>query len=335
MPIRHYNIPIFIPELACPHRCIFCNQSRISGVEKIPQPDEVAKIIEQHLLSIPKINSIIQIAFFGGSFTALPINIQIDYLNSAQPYLEDGISGIRISTRPDYINEEILIMLKEYHVTHIELGAQSMIDEVLKSSARGHNVDDVLKASELILKYGFTLGLQMMIGLPGDSIEFSLQTARAIINAGATETRIYPTLVIKNTPLEKLWKEGEYQVLELHDAVKLTAELYQLFDQNSVKVLRTGLYPSDDLANGEGLLAGPFHPNFKELVMSEIWRKKLMEVKLNKKEINEIFVPQKLFNHAIGFEKSNTIYLNNLGYKVKFKVDSNLQNFDFYVNNRG
>jgi len=177
---KHSNIPIFIPELACPHQCIFCDQKTISGTHTIPQPADVKDIVEQYLETIPK-NRTINIAFFGGTFTGLPIELQEQYLIEAFKFIKrDRVSGIRLSTRPDYINEPVLELLKKYNVTTIELGAQSTSQEVLDETGRGHTVDNIRDASNLICKHGFELGLQMMIGLPGDSYERSISGMRLI-----------------------------------------------------------------------------------------------------------------------------------------------------------
>jgi histone acetyltransferase (RNA polymerase elongator complex component) len=333
MASRHYNIPIFLPELACPHRCIFCNQSQISGVHTIPQPAEVEQIILNHLTTIPADNSSIQIAFFGGSFTALPLDIQKNYLEVAAAFIPQQIDSIRISTRPDYINNENLELLKFYGVKNIELGAQSLHNEVLKLSARGHSVADVEIASQLILEMGFELGLQMMIGLPGDNDEFVMATAQKIVSLGATETRIYPTLVIKDTPLEKLWISGKYLPLQLNLAVQLAAKLYLYFLNHNIRVLRVGLYPSSDFACGVSFLAGPFHPNFKELVLSEIWRVKLDDLQLMQGKEYKIFVSNLNLNHAIGFSKSNLNYFRQKGIDLNFIIDNQYDNFNFHVDN--
>jgi len=328
---RHANIPIFLPELACPHRCVFCNQSRISGRQTIPSASDVAGIVDRHLATITRGTSV-QVAFFGGSFTGLPPGVQEEYLASVQPYLRSGaVSGIRISTRPDYITGEILEMLETYGVEEIELGAQSFDDEVLKAAGRGHTSRDITEAARLILSRKIRLGLQMMIGLPGDTAEKSMQTARAIVAAGAHSTRIYPTLVIKDTALARLHEQGAYVPLSLDEAVSWTKDLYRYFVQNSVTVLRTGLHPNEDFNNGESLLAGPYHPSFKELVLSAIWldifRQQLpaSEGKLT------IFVNPLQVNHAVGFGSANLNELKNAHGWVQIKADASLHDHEFRV----
>lgn len=264
--MKHYTIPVFVPELACPNRCVFCNQNSISGCLEQPGMAEVAQIIEDRLKTIPKEGTHIEIGFFGGNFTGIEETLQRSYLSIAYKYLvSEAIQGIRLSTRPDYIDLSALGLLKEYGVSTIELGAQSLDDEVLKLAGRGHSVSDIEKASRLILENGFKLGLQMMTGLPGDTPDKSIRTAKKIIQLGAENTRIYPTLVIKDTQLAELWHNGSYKPQSLEEAVTLTATLLEIFKEAGVKVIRVGLHPSKELLEGGELLAGPYHPNFRQL----------------------------------------------------------------------
>lgn len=313
---KYYTIPIFIPELACPFQCVFCNQRKISGHISIPTHPEVIKIVNDHLASFKQKDRIVDIAFFGGNFTGIPLQEQEAYLKLVQPYLNSGaIQGVRLSTRPDYINAEILDLLETYRVTTIELGAQSMDDEVLKKSQRGHTPQQVEDASRLILGRGFKLGLQMMVGLPGDSLESSLMTAQKIVNLGAHSTRIYPTLVIKDTALHQWYTQGKFVPLSLKTAIDWVSQLLPVFEQGDVKVIRTGLHPSEGLEKGKDLIAGPYHPQFKELVLSAIWLRNLLPLvsELNgQRVVFEIPVGQK--NYAIGFGGQNR---NELLKKVK------------------
>ena len=330
MSSKHSNIPLFLPELACPHRCVFCNQSRISGQISIPSYDDVIKTIERNLKTIPKENTI-QIAFFGGSFTGIELKVQREYLELVQPYLRSGaVSGIRISTRPDYISEEILDRLIHYGVTEIELGAQSIVDEVLHASGRGHTAEDIHKASKLILSKNIRLGLQLMIGLPGDTFEKSLQTAKTIIALGAHSTRIYPTLVIPDTSLALLYKQGKYTPLSLDEAISWSKELYLLFEKNNVNVLRTGLHPNEDFNTKKSLLAGPYHPSFKELVLSRIWFDIFLASLPQKKGKLHIYVANDQINHAIGYNSSNKIMLKEKYGWIQFHIDSSLHKYDFH-----
>ena len=230
------------------------------------------------------------------------------------------IHGIRLSTRPDYIDADVLRQLKSYGVTTIELGAQSLDDEVLKLSGRGHTVRDVEKASALILEAGFRLGLQMMTGLPGDASEKAIETARRIIGLGACCTRIYPTLVIRGTELEKRWRNGDYQPQTLDEAVELTARLLEIFREAGVEVIRVGLHPSEDLLEGNDLLAGPFHPNFRELAETLIWKRKLQPL-IGQHPAGgsiKIPVPAGEMRYATGFASSNREMLETHFSRVEF-----------------
>ena len=329
----HYNIPVFIPGLACPFYCVFCNQQSITGKCKAPDEIAVKHIIDTHLSTLTPGEGTIEVAFFGGSFTALDMEVQNRYLEMVKPYLEKGaVSGIRISTRPDFITHGILINLRSRGVVAIELGAQSLDDEVLEKSGRGHTVQQVETAAGLIYDHGFELGLQMMTGLPGDNEQKSLNTAQKIIELNAATTRIYPTLVIRNTPLEKLYARGAYFPQSLEEAVNLCAKLYELFQANKVKVLRTGLHPSEGMLNGESLVAGPFHPAFGELVMSKIWQNRLIS---KTRDISHypltIYVHPSDLNAAIGHKASNRKILEKEFGKIYFKSDITIKKGALYV----
>jgi histone acetyltransferase (RNA polymerase elongator complex component) len=334
MKTRHYTIPIFIPEKACPFQCIFCDQRKISGQHQDPDFDEIRAQIDRCLVSIPKENSEIQIAFFGGTFTGIPLDEQLEYLQVVQDYIHTNqVLGIRISTRPDYIDETNLQLLKSYGVTHIELGAQSLSDEVLKQSQRGHSYRDVALASQMILKYGFVLGLQMMLGLPGDTAATALETAKKIVQLGATESRIYPTLVIRGTALAHLHQQGKYIALSTEEAVKQSAEIFHYFLLHGVKVLRIGLFPSEDLL-GQEVLAGPQLTHFKELVMSYFW-KQMLEYILTNCSGNQEFtieVSPKQLNFAIGFRASNRLFLQQRFKRVTIRPNAQINDLEYEVN---
>lgn len=328
--MKHYNIPIFIPELACPNRCIYCNQRHISGQLQAVKPEEIKQIIEQHLATFIR-PSVVELAFFGGSFTGIDEKDMLTYLQIVQPYIEQGeIKSIRISTRPDYINEKILDILQQYNVKDIELGAQSLNEEVLAFAKRGHTVRDVENASQLIKSYGFSLGLQMMIGLPLDTVEKSKETAKKILKLGAESTRIYPTLVINNTDLADLYRQNKYKALSLDEAVDWTTEIYKIFSQSSIKILRIGLHPSEALINGTELLAGPFHVSFKELVLTKIWQEKFEKLPINTKTI---LVNPKEINYAIGYNSKNKQLLQKKFPYLKFISDSNVELGTFIAQN--
>ncbi len=326
---KHCNIPIFIPELACPHRCIFCDQNKISGSVTVTQPYEISQIIENYLRTIPK-NRDKEIAFFGGSFTGIQYSLQEEYLREAYKFVKNkSVSGIRLSTRPDYIDDKILSLLKKYGVTTVELGAQSTDDYVLKKSGRGHNYEDIKRASKLILSFDIKLGLQMMIGLPEDTLQKSIKTAIDIVSLNAESTRIYPTLVVKGTLLETLFKQGKYKPLYLNEATIWTKEVIKIFDKNNINVIRVGLHPSEELNFGKSLIAGPYHHSFRELVNTEIWHDIIME-QLEGITNNEIYinVNNKQLNYAIGYKKRNINLLLKNGNKVKFIPNPNIEKYE-------
>lgn len=333
--MKHSNIPIFIPELACPHQCIFCNQAKISGQQNIPSPEEIPAIIERHLTTMNDGREV-EVAFFGGSFTGIPLDLQDRYLAQAHGFLQDGrINGIRLSTRPDYINKEVMQLLKRHGVTTIELGAQSTNDDVLLASGRGHKSDAIREASAMIRKNGFRLGLQMMIGLPRDTYERSQQTADDIIALGADSTRIYPTLVIKGTRLALLLETGKYTPLDMETAVGWAKDLYLKFESAGVNVLRVGLHASEELTPERSLLAGPFHKSFKELMMTEIWREILLK-KLDGKSNDTLLLetnPSQI-NFVWGYEGKNKTIFADKGLDVKVKGDNSLGKYEVKISHR-
>jgi histone acetyltransferase (RNA polymerase elongator complex component) len=331
--LPYYIIPNFIPQLACPHQCIFCNQQKITGSISIPKPEDVIKKVTAYLQGIPAENSRVEIAFYGGSFTGLPFNLMEDYLKAAFRFVEDGrVQHLRVSTRPDYINQEILDILKKYKVKVVELGAQSFDDEVLRLSGRGHTVEDIEKASQAILDEGIELGLQMMIGLPGDTPEKSVATARRIVALGAANTRIYPVLVIRETPLAKMYSEGKYQPLSLPEAVQRVKLLIPVFEEKNVRILRIGLHPSEGLLTRNQLIAGPFHVSFRELVLTEVWNDLFTPLYIHsgKKEIQVSVSPTEL-NFAIGYGAANRKRLSQFYRKIRFVADPALTKRDYYV----
>jgi histone acetyltransferase (RNA polymerase elongator complex component) len=331
--LKHYTIPIFIPELACPHQCVFCDQRKISGQQEVPNIKEIQQKITTYLKTIPEKRSRVEIGFFGGSFTGLPLDQQKMYLEAAAEFVKGRrVEGIRLSTRPDYINEEILDLLKENKVVTIELGAQSMDNGVLKKSGRGHTVEDIEKASKMIIDYGFELGLQMMIGLPGDTRDKALYTAKRIVELGAKNTRIYPTLVIKGTQLEHMFHSGSYIPMRLTEAILWAKDLYLYFEEKEINVIRIGLHPSDELSTDHSLVAGPYHPSFRELVMTEIWKEHLFEkIEFQPDKAIMIYVPLDQLNYAVGHKSENVKLLENHFSSVKIKSDVKLIKRAFYV----
>lgn len=268
---RHYIIPIFVPHYGCPHDCVFCNQKKITGLSTNVTPEEVKSIIQEHLDTFNP-DSTIEVAFFGGSFTAIDMDVQKQLLDIPYNYKKAGIiHGIRLSTRPDAIDEEILDNLRKYSVDTIELGVQSLCDDVLYESGRGHKANDVYKASELIKKYKFNLGLQMMVGLPGDNCVKDIYTAKEFIKLSPFCVRIYPTLVIKDTYLERQYLKGKYKSLTLDEAIDICSVLLMLYEINNVHVIRVGLQPTENIQLGKDVVAGPFHSAFRQMVESNIF----------------------------------------------------------------
>ena len=268
--MKNSIIPIFIPHLGCPHDCVFCNQKRISGSLLPARPADVVREIEAGLNKCERA----ELAFYGGSFTAIPVYEQEELLDAAAPYLREGrISSIRLSTRPDAINGGILEMLWEKGVRTIELGSQSMIDSVLAASWRGHTAADTEKAAKMIKSRGFELILQMMTGLPGSDAEKDLESARRIAALRPHGVRVYPTVIIRDTALADMWREGIYREHTVEDAVESCAHILNIFSEAGIPVIRLGLNPSDELSGGDAL-GGAYHPAMGELVKSRVYLQK-------------------------------------------------------------
>lgn len=268
---RHINLPVFISELACPGRCIFCNQSRITGHERPPTPEQASRIIATCMATVPE-DAEVEIAFFGGSFTALPFALQRAYLNAAQSYASSGrIAGIRVSTRPDRINNSTLDLLDHYSVTTIELGVQSFDDRVLAGSRRGYDAATAIRACQLVKSRGFKLSVQLMIGLPGDSRQACRKSVSQSASLGADMARIYPTLVLKDTELADMTEAGSYIPLDLDEAISRAAEMLISMEAHGIQVIRIGLQSNTDLQPGQSIMAGPYHPAFGELVEQFIY----------------------------------------------------------------
>lgn len=325
---RHYNIPVFLPEAACPFRCVYCNQYSIAGQLTVPSPDEVRSSIEAHLRSFKESDRYVEVAFFGGNFTGLPVEMQDEYMAVVQPFIKSGeVQGLRCSTRPDYIKAERLKELKDYGMLNIELGAQSTNDNVLRRCGRGHTFEDIKKASELINEAGITLGLQMMLGLPESSHELDMRTARDIVALGAKETRIYPCIVVNKTGLATDYQKGLYSPLTLEEAVSQAADVYSYFVENDVTVLRVGLHPSDELDNGD-CIAGPYHRNFAEMVYSELWRRKLSSIEgYGRKIVIETSKEQR--TNAIGYQAQNKTALEQRFGEVVFSENDKFCGFEY------
>lgn len=288
--MRHYIIPIFVPHKGCPHDCVFCNQRHITGQIKEVDSLFVESEIEKYLKTIRENDRFVEVSFFGGSFTGLPIKEQTDLLKPAKKALDKGrIDAIRLSTRPDYIDSEILDNLKQYGVSIIELGVQSMDEMVLKMSNRGHGDKEVYKSSSLIKEYGFTLGLQMMIGLPGDDEEKDTYTAKEFVKIGPQMVRIYPALVVKDTYMERMYKDGRYEPFSLERTVNICSRLYLIFERAGIDIIRIGLQPTENIQPGRDVVGGPFHPAIRELVESKLLNEIVLHLFKTINE-NQIFI---------------------------------------------
>lgn len=277
MTARNSIIPVFVPHLGCPNDCVFCNQRRISGHIEPATAQTVKNAIEEAAALTPS-GTKRQLAFYGGSFTAIPEGQQLELFEAAQPYLAEGvISSVRLSTRPDAIDAAVLKRLKKYGVAVVELGAQSMCDRVLELSGRGHDSAAVENASKLIKAAGFNLILQMMTGLPGDTDESCIESAKKIIALEPDGVRIYPTVIVRDTVLCDMWRTGTYREHTVEDAVRICAKIVPLFNEAGIPIIRMGLNPTEELSGGDAL-GGAYHPALGELVFSRIMLQKAREL---------------------------------------------------------
>ncbi len=271
-------IPVFLPYAGCKHRCVFCDQVGATGVSKKISPRELESLLERYANPQEKY----EVAFYGGTFTALPVGEQLEYLKVIRRWMEEGIvEGIRISTRPDEIDEERADFLKKWGVKTIEIGVQSMDDRVLDTSKRGHTSDDSRKAISVLKKFEFVVGAHLMVGLPGSSFESDIRSALEIARIGVDIARIHPTLVFKTSELRKMMERGEYSPLTLDEAVDLVSDMVMILEARNVRVIRIGLYVPPELRSN--IVAGPYHPSFGDLVRVHILRKLIEE--FNAKEI--------------------------------------------------
>ena len=324
---KAYVIPIFVPHLGCPKNCTFCNQKTISGQEKQVTGEDVKKIIEEYLNNFKDKSAIVQVAFFGGSFTGISVEKQEELLEAAFEYIKDKkIDSIRLSTRPDYIDKDVLKRLKKYKVKTIELGVQSSNDYILKKCRRGHSFEDVKKASKLIRRYGFELGHQMMCGLPDSTRLDEINTAKDIAKLKPKIVRIYPVLVIKGTKLAEEYENGSFEPLSVDSAVETCKELYNFFNKKHITVIRMGLQNTDTISDPKNkqseVIAGPYHEAFGQLVMDAVWYEKILnKIKTFNVKVKEIAIhinPNDV-NNVSGHKKENLIKLKNL-YEVDVKI---------------
>lgn len=325
------NVALFVPHEGCPQQCSFCNQRGISGKSKKLTVRDIDEAV-QTACRYPSVKKPLkrEIAFFGGSFTAIERGYMLELLRAASRYIDGGhFTGIRISTRPDAIDNEICDILNTYGVTAVELGAQSMDDRVLLLNRRGHTAKDVQEASALIINSGFELGLQMMTGLYGSSPDESRETARKLIEISPKTVRIYPTVVLHGTPLAGLLQSGEYQPQPLREAVLLCSELLELFEEAGIDVIRLGLHSGGDIE--ENYLAGPYHPAFRELCESEIYLRRAKQA-LAAAGITggkaELHIPVNAVSTMIGQKKANLSALHHDGFECRVIPDTALRKYE-------
>ncbi len=331
---KQYIIPIFVPHLGCPNDCIFCNQKSISGQKTNMTKEKAKKIIDDYLKSMTDENAQIEIAFFGGSFTAIETERQEELLQTAYEYVKSGkVESIRVSTRPDCIDKEILKRLKKYKVKTIELGVQSANDYILKRANRGHTFEDVKKASKLIRWYGLKLGHQMMVGLPESTRIDEINTAKALVKLKPKMIRIYPVLVVKNTKLEEEYEQGIYEPLSVVQAVEICKEIVRIFADKKIDIIRIGLQSTDEISDPQNekseVVAGPYHPAFRQLVESGMWydaivgKIKKLNVKVKKVQVTVNPIDA---NNVIGHKKENVQKLKDT-YDVDLilKQDKNIK----------
>lgn len=325
---KRYIIPIFVPHLGCPNDCTFCNQKTISGQTREVTPDDVTKTVDYYLNSFKKNDRYTEIAFFGGSFTGIEMEKQEALLKTAYDFVKSKkVNSIRVSTRPDYIDKERLKLLKKYKVKTIELGVQSTNDYVLKKCKRNHTFNDVRKASKLIRWNGFTLGHQMMVGLPESTLLDELQTAKDLARLKPKMMRIYPVLVLKGTELEKDYENGMYFPLSVEQAVERCKELCYFFAKKRINVIRVGLQSTDTISdlsknNNSEVVAGPYHETFRQLVEASINYdtivKKIKSYNTKVKEVEIITSPENV-NNVVGYKRENVLKLKDY-YDVDVKI---------------
>lgn len=301
---RRHILPFFIPHLGCPNQCIFCEQHKIAGQNMPPTPGQVAEILSR---LAPQASSKPEVAFYGGSFTAIPRDMQISYLSAAkQAFAAGRISGIRLSTRPDAVDESELELLREYGVGTVELGVQSMTDEVLSLARRGHTASDSLAAVKRLKAWGFVCGIQLMPGLPGETATSAVQGAAQILSLKPGLLRIYPMVVVAGTECERMYRMGDFLPLSLEEAVQICLDITLLAEAAGTTVIRTGLQPTEDLARA--VVAGPYHPAFGALVQGLRWRHKLLYALQRLPQAAECFVNRRDIAALVGYRRQNLAY---------------------------
>ena len=331
---RHVNVPVFIPHLGCPNQCVFCNQRTISGVEKF-DPENVREQIDLALETIED-DAEVEIAFFGGSFTGIDRELMVKLLDIGYSYIKaDRVKSLRCSTRPDYIDEEIIGILKNYGVKTVELGLQSSCNSVLEKSKRGHYFEAEERSCRLIVESSLELVGQMMIGLPGSDLDSELETARFIINAGARAARIYPTIVFRETELCQMTHDGEYTPLSLDDAISRSSKVLSLFVDAGVEVIRIGLQASEGLESRDGYVAGPNHPALGELIIGEYYYEKILNILSTANyafdEHITVLVKPGSLSKAIGQNAKNKTRLKAVYKNIRFDESDGLKEYEVSV----
>ncbi len=309
MTPRHRIVPVFVPHLGCPHRCVFCDQRIISGRQGSAGPETV----QEALRSAQAVSAWAELAFYGGSFTAVSPETQISLLEAAQPFRRMGfLVSIRVSTRPDCIDEDTLARLSAYGVETVELGAQSMSDRVLEAAGRGHRAEDTVRACAFLRRRGFRVILQMMTGLPGSDPRDDLHTAERLADLRPDGVRIYPTLVLRGTALAEMLERDGYRAQTVEEAVETCAPIARLFRERGIPILRLGLHPSRELE--EKLLAGPYHPALGELVYSRLYRDEAERLLSRQKSLPEdltLLVSRGELSKMTGRGKGNLTWLRD------------------------
>lgn len=337
---KHAIIPIFIPHKGCPNDCVFCNQRKITAHGAPVTANDIHNTVETYMSTLSTMDvETIELSFFGGSFTGIPLEEQKEFLAVAKEYKDAGIiDKIHLSTRPDYINEEILDNLKDFGVDVIELGVQSFAEPVLKASGRGHNSSCVYQACKMIKAYGFTLGIQLMIGLPKDTLEYDIFSAKEAVSLKPEIARLYPTVVIKDTALWDMMEAGSYTPMSEEEAVIRTSAMYKILTDAGINVIRVGLKSSDIISDSQNT-AGTFHPAFRQLVEGHLAKESLeQQIKTLIANINGIgkdfsnsptvtFVANaKCYNNMFGHKGCNRSYFveKYSAFQIKYMKDVDL-----------
>ncbi|MBR0113268.1 MAG: radical SAM protein [Clostridia bacterium] len=330
--MKHVNVGLFVVHKGCPHKCSFCDQRSITGAPDELTPEDVKAAAQTALASLDSETAACgEIAFFGGSFTMINRDYMISLLESAYEYVSKGLfGGIRISTRPDGIDDEICRILKSYGVTAVELGAQSMNDRVLALNERGHTAKQVEDACRMLKDFGFETGLQMMTGLYGSDDDDSIETAQKIIALSPDTVRIYPTVVLAGTVLDSLMKSGEYNPPGVEQTVNLCAKLIPMFEKAGLRILRVGLHSGGNVESE--YTGGAYHPALGELCEGRVYRNNAESLLASYPEGSyTLAVGGGMASRMAGHKKCNTDYLRQKGYICKIIQDSSLNKYEVKV----